>query len=80
MPSFLQQHYNRFRDGGGDHTAYVVWNEIDDDKKLCEGLREGYKLHCEERGVVLEAGDPMCTEDMDAGTAFLQTFAGQRKN
>lgn len=41
--SFLQRHYNRFRAAGGDHTTYVVWNDIDDDKGLCAELRRNYE-------------------------------------
>jgi hypothetical protein len=39
--NFLQQHYNRFRDAGGDHAEYIVWNDIDDD--LAKELRENYE-------------------------------------
>lgn len=28
MVSFLQAHYNQYRDAGGDHGSYVVWNDL----------------------------------------------------
>jgi len=41
--SFLQNHYNQWRAMGGGHAEYVVYNEIDDDKKLCEELKNNFE-------------------------------------
>ncbi len=43
VENFLQQHYNMYRDAGGDHAEYIVWNDIDDNHKLCRELRERYE-------------------------------------
>ena len=47
--SFLQAHYNRYRDMGGDHASYVVWNDIDDE--LAKDLRESYEFAAEKAEV-----------------------------
>ncbi len=41
--SFLQQHYNSYRSKGGDHVEYIVWNDLDGNRKLCEELRRNYE-------------------------------------
>ena len=40
--SFLFQHYKRFRDAGGDHAMYVVYNDIDD-LPVAKELRKLYE-------------------------------------
>ena len=40
--NFLQQHYNAYRDAGGDHVMYIVYNDLDDNRELCEELRTNY--------------------------------------
>ena len=42
--NFLQQHYNRYRDAGGYHVEYIVWNDLDDNSELCRELRENYEV------------------------------------
>lgn len=41
MPSFLQDHYNRYRGAGGDHFMYVVVNDIAE--SLAEELRHNFE-------------------------------------
>lgn len=31
MGNFLQEHYNRFRNAGGQHIMYVIENDLEDD-------------------------------------------------
>ncbi len=38
--NFLQDHYNHFRDAGGDHAMYAVWNDLSD--KIAAELRQNY--------------------------------------
>lgn len=38
--NFLQGHYNRFRDAGGDHAMYIVYNDISD--KIAKELFDNY--------------------------------------
>jgi hypothetical protein len=40
--NFLQAHYNRYRDAGGDHVSYIVYNDIDDD--LATELKKNYEM------------------------------------
>lgn len=42
--NFLQQSYNAYRDAGGDHAMYVVYNDLYDNRKLCEELRTNYEM------------------------------------
>ena len=39
---FLQEHYKRYRDEGGDHAMYVVANDPLD--KIAKELRRNYEL------------------------------------
>jgi hypothetical protein len=41
MGNFLQEHYNRYRDHGGDHAEYVVYNDIS--REVGEKLRITYE-------------------------------------
>lgn len=38
--SFLQGHYNRFRDAGGGHGMYIVYNDLSD--KTAKELLDNY--------------------------------------
>lgn len=38
--NFLQEHYNRWREGFGSHEEYVIWNDIGDD--VARELKEEY--------------------------------------
>ena len=40
--SFLEIHYVQNMEAGGDHAEYVVVNDIDDDKRLCDNLKDIY--------------------------------------
>lgn len=39
--NFLQNHYNQYRDMGGDHAVYAAYNEISDE--TAEKLRKNYE-------------------------------------
>lgn len=39
--SFLQGHYNRFRDIGGDHEMYIIYNDVSD--KTAKDLLDSYQ-------------------------------------
>jgi hypothetical protein len=38
--SFLYQHYADYRNAGGDHVEYEIWNEIS--REVAEQLRAEY--------------------------------------
>ncbi len=40
--NFLQEHYNSYRDHGGDHEMYAVVNDLT--YELAEELRKNYEL------------------------------------
>lgn len=42
MTSFLQAHYDRYRQAGGDHSAYIVYNDIGAD--VAEKLKRNYDV------------------------------------
>lgn len=39
--SFLQNHYNRYRDAGGNHAAYIIVNDLSG--KTAKELRKSYE-------------------------------------
>ncbi len=41
MTNFLQSHYNEYRNAGGDHDLYVVWNDISEE--LGDRLRQNFE-------------------------------------
>jgi hypothetical protein len=41
MLSFLQAHYNQYRDAGGPHAEYVIWNDIS--WELADKLKRNYE-------------------------------------
>ena len=41
--SFLESHYIRAGEAGEDHASYVVFNDLDDDRELCQGLDRVYQ-------------------------------------
>ncbi len=38
--NFLQAHYNQYRQAGGDHTSYVIVNDLDD--AMADTLQQAY--------------------------------------
>ena len=48
--SFLEGHYIRYMETGGDHGEYVVFNDIDNNGELCDQLRETYREYKNNKG------------------------------
>lgn len=48
--NFLEAHYIKYMEVGGDHAEYVVCNDIDDLEKLCDQLKVTYQKYKENKG------------------------------